>query len=358
MGIVDPEFASSTLHLWIAAGSAALLVAACLMALVRSRANAARALERSGVILLGAVLGAVLAWSSLDGTAGRNFDADRRTLELRAGELAAHSLAPGSALPCLDALAGEDVETACEKSLFASPATVATATSYVAARLALLADMVSYVKRGGADIDATLAPIRRSLEVDRFGFLAHALAVRDGCTSQNCKALAVLSDASHVRAHLSAATLARYLDRYLTAWAQPPDNSSADATSAQPAGAAQAPHKMVNIDFPTAASIPAVSIMNPEPAVKAVPAAAAPALAPAAASPGPPVAEAAPQRKVRKQTANPTAPAATDAQADPVWVPAPAAPAPQAAAAASAPAANLATGPAAPMQLTPSPSPQ
>jgi hypothetical protein len=354
MGVVDPEFPSSTLGLWLAAGSAALLVAACVLALIGSRANLPRTLERSGVILFGAIIGAALAWSALDRSAGRNNDADRRTLELRAEELTAHSLAPGSALPCLDALVGEDVEAACEKALFASPVTVATATSYVEARLELLTDMVSYLKRGGGQIDTTLSPIRRSLEADRFGFLAHALALRDRCTSQDCKALGVLSDTTRVRSHLSAATLDRYLDRYLTAWAQPPENLSADATSAQPAGTAQAPHKMVNIDFPTAASIPAVSIMNPEPVAKAAPVAVA--AAPAAVSPGSTAADGAPQRRQRKQAANPPAP---ETQADPVWVPAPVAPAPQAASVgAPAPAANLAAGAAAPLQLMPSTSPQ
>jgi hypothetical protein len=351
---VDPEMASSALRLWIAAGSAALLVAAGVLAFIRSRGNMAHALERSGVIALGAALGAVIAWASLDRPAGRDYDADRRALEMRAEELTAHSLAPGSALPCLDALAGADVEAACEKSLFASPVTVAIATSYVAARLALLSDIVTYVKHGGGNIDSTLLPLRRSVEADRFGFLAHALAVRDGCTSQDCKALAVLNDASHVRANLNAATLDRYLDRYLTAWAQPPDNAVADAAPAPPVG--MAPHKMVNIDFPTAASIPAVSIMNPEPAGKNVP---APAAA-AAAVPNPATTDAqagGSQKRTRKQAATPAAqaapPAAADAQADPVWTPAPVAP--QAAATAAAPAANLASGP---IQLAPSTSPQ
>jgi hypothetical protein len=351
---VDPEIGNSALRLWIAAGSAALLVAAGVLAFIRSRGNVAHALERSGVIALGAILGAVLAWASLDRSAGRDSDADRRALEMRAEELTAHSLAPGSALPCLDALAGEDVEAACEKSLFASPATVAIATSYVAARLALLSDMMTYVKHGGGNIDSTLLPLRRSLEADRFGFLAHALAVRDGCTSQDCKALAVLNDPSRVRANLSAGTLDRYLDRYLTAWSQPTDNTVADAAPAQPAG--MAPHKMVNIDFPTAASIPAVSIMNPEPAGKGLPAPAA------AANPGPTPSTTdaqagASQKRTRKQAASPAAqpaaPAAADAQADPVWTPAPVAP--QTAATAAAPAANLAAGP---IQLAPSGSPQ
>jgi hypothetical protein len=257
------------------------------------------------------------------------------------------------------------VEAACEKALFASPAAVAIATSYVTARLALLSDMVAYVRGGGTNIDSSLLPLRRSLEADRFGFLAHALALRDGCTSQSCKALEVLHDPSRIRDHLSAATLDRYLDHYLTVWAQSSDGSVADAAPGQPAGSSQPgapPRKMVNIDFPTASSIPAISIMNPEPTGKVLPGVAAAA----AANPNPPPADAAPApspRRARKQAASPpvqaappSAPAAMDAQVDPVWIPAPAA-APQAAAAGTVPTANFAGG-AGPVQLNPPVSPQ
>jgi hypothetical protein len=349
---VDPEIGSSALRLWIAAGSAALLVTACVLAFARSKTTPLQALERSSFIVTAAVLGAAVAWAFLGRSAGQDNDADRRALELRAEELTAHALAPGSALPCLDAVAGNDVETACEKSLFASPASVAVATSYVAARLALLSDVVAYVKRGGGNIDATLLPLRRAVEADRFGFLAHALVVRDDCTSQDCKALAALSDASHIRDNLNASTFDGYLNRYLTAWNQPADTPMADAAT-QPG--AQAPHKIVNIDFPTAASIPAVSIMNPEPAGKPAPAAAGNANPAADGQAG------SAQKKGRKQAANPPAPssAPTDTPVDPVWTPAP--PASQAAAAPAvpaAPAANLASSPSAPMQLMPQSSPQ
>jgi hypothetical protein len=351
---VDPEIGSSVvLRSCVAAGSATLLLAACVMVFVRARAKVADALKRSSFVALGAMLGAAMAWATLDRTAGGGYGADRRALEMRAEDLTAHSLAPGSALPCLDALVGEDVEAACEKSLFASPATVATATSYVAARLALLSDMVTYAKHGGGNIDGMLLPLRRSLEADRFGFLAYALAVRDGCTSQDCKALAVLDDASHVRSNLGAATLDRYLDSYLAAWAQP-DNTAADVTPSPLAATAQPPHKMVNIDFPTAASIPAVSIMNPEPAPKVVPGAAvAPNLNPTARDAQPAVS----QKRTRKQAASPATapapPAAVDAQVDPVWTPAPSPP--QAAATAAGPAANVVSGP---IQLAPATAPQ
>jgi hypothetical protein len=293
-----------------------------------------------------------MAWAFLYGVPGHDNGADRRALEQRAEELTAHALAPGSALPCLDAAVGDDVEAACEKSLFASPASVAVASSYVTARLALLSDIVAFVGRGGSDIDSTLLPLRHAVEADRFGFLAHALAVRDGCTSEDCKALAPLRDAGHVRDNLGASTFDRYLDRYLTVWNQSADAPVADAS--MPASTAQPPHKIVNIDFPTAASIPAVSIMNPEPNGKA----ASPTPATAAANANPPAVDtqagappAPPPKKGRKQAANPPpapSPAPAEPPVDPVWTPAPAA----------SQAATVPATAAAPMQLMPSSSPQ
>src|ERR1700720_776040 len=253
---VDSEMASSVLRLWIAAGSAALLVAICAVAFNGLRSSTARA----GVVALGALAGGAMMWVLLGGPVAQDHGAERRALEMRAQDLTARTLAPGSALACLDAVAGENVDAACEKALFASAATVAAATSYAVARLELLSDMAAYVKHGGRDIDGALLPLRHSLETDAYGFLAHALAVRDGCTGQNCKALDVLHDASRVRANLNGQTLDRYLDRYLTAWTQQPDGPAPVADAAtqsqppyQPGGPGR--RKTVNIDFPTAASI-------------------------------------------------------------------------------------------------------
>ena len=370
---VDSEMASSALRLWVAAGSAAMLVAICAVAFNGPRTNAARA----GVVALGALLGVAMTWVLLGGPVAQDHGADRRALEMRAQELAARTLAPGSALACLDAVAGESVDAACEKALFASPATVAAATSYAAARLELVADMAAYVKHGGWDIDGALLPLRHSLETDAYGFVAHALAVRDGCTSQNCKALDVLADASRVRGNLSGQTLDHYLDRYLTAWAQQPDGPGPVADAATPSQptptyqpGAPGPRKVVvNIDFPTAASIPPVSIMNPEPGTKPTPSPASAAAAnPSPQTPAAPTASAPPSKKSRKQAANPPAqapapiappaPAAVVEQPDPVWTPVLPAPPAQAAATAPAPAANFTSGGAGPVQLSPFGSPQ
>jgi hypothetical protein len=185
-------------------------------------------------------------------------------------QLTAQALAPSSPLACLDGMAGENVEAACEKALFAAPVTVAAASSYVAARLTLLSDIVAYTKAGG-NLDSALLPLRHSFEADRFGFVAHTLAIRDGCTSSRCEALALLRDPERVKADLSAQTFDRYLDRYLPLWGQPetpvaemtPSSTATLAAIQPPAGQSQ--KKVVDADFPSAASIPAISIMNPEP---------------------------------------------------------------------------------------------
>jgi hypothetical protein len=392
---LDPDVGNSALRLWVAAGSAALLVFVCALAFDWTRT---RTVARVGVVVLGAVLGGTLAWAFLNAAGARDRSAERRDLETRAAALNVQALQPNSPLACLNGLSGDSVEGACERALFASPVSVATATSYVAARLALLADMTAFVQRGGGNIDSALAPLRRGLETDRFGFVAYTLARRDACSSDKCKALSMLSDPSRVKANLSGQTLDRYLDRYLTAWAQAPGTPVADAAPMAPAQVATqtsepgAPHKPVNIDFPSADSIPAVSIMNPEPKGPVTPQSVTAAVNAGQQSsakvagpmtmppmPGQPGAEKAASannsvKGKRKQAANPPTQAAPQTTAsappaDPVWNPGatlasphpapspPAAAAPAAAApVAAAPAASSGAGvPLAgmPVQLTP-----
>jgi len=345
---VDSEFGTSILRLWLGTGAAILLFLFCVLALFQPHLGLASSpARRVGFVAAGAVLGAVFTWALLDRSGSGERAAERRAFELRAEQLSTQALAPGSPLACLDALAGESVEAACEKSLFASPASVAAATSYAAAKLTLLASMAGYVQRGGSDVDDVLAQLRRSLAADRFGFVAHVLAVRDRCTSDNCRALALLNDASQVRANLAADKLSRYLDHYAAAWATGPE--VAEVAPAPP------PHKIVNIDFPTAASIPPVSIMNPEPSGPVLPGAAAAA----AANPNPPAAGAASSgRHGRKQAPNaaaavaapaaPTTAAPPGASAvEPIW-PEPVPPPPP-----STPTMQAAPAIGGPVQLTP-----
>jgi len=346
---LDPEIGTSALRLWMAAGAAALLVVLVGFAFARPRAEGSGSTAvRAIFVIVGAVLGAAVTWAFLDHAALDGRGADRRALEQRAGDLAARSLAPGSPLACLDAVSGDGVEAACEKALLASPAAVAAASSYTAARLALLASMGRYAERGGRDIDYLMQPLRQSLELDRFGFVAHLLAVRDGCTGQNCKALAALRDASRVRANLSAQTLDHYLERYQEIWAKAPDETPAETGQIQ-ANASAAPNapprRPVNIDFPSAASIPPVSIMNPEPNGPVLPGVAAAA----AANPNPPQAAAAATRRSRKQTNAAPQTAAQPAPGAPATEPIWPEPVPM------APPQTAATPAGAPVQLSPPP---
>jgi hypothetical protein len=330
-----------TVPFWAAGALAALFVAGCVLVFNRSGAGTLGSVARYSVISIGILVALIV----VDRLAMRESDSDARAIEARAAELTARAIAPGSSLACLDGIAGDTVEAACEKAIFASPETVAAAISYVAARTTLLADVLAYDRHPGKTINVSAAALRRSLRGDRFGFVAHVLQTRDGCVSQNCKALDLLGDATHVRANLTAHTLDRYLNHYAEEWAKEPANPAPVAPVAE--GTPAKPKVSVNIDFPSAASIPPVSIMNAEPTGPLPPGAAAAA----AANPNPPPAAPAPSRhSLRKHAAPqpPAPPVQAGAQPTASHVP-PAAPA-------ALPGPPVTTGPAVvpPVQLVPS----
>jgi hypothetical protein len=188
--------------------------------------------------------------------------AERQALEARAVDLTARTLLPGSALACLDAGAGDTVEDACEKSVFGSAPSVAAAVTYVVARLSLLADGLDYAKRADAGYERTLDSWRRHAELDRYGLVAHVLATRNLCSAENCAAFALLRDTSIVRTNLRDRTFDNLVARYAEQWKARQDGPVVG--SLQP-GAGRAGLAVArNIDFPSAASIPAISIMSPE----------------------------------------------------------------------------------------------
>jgi hypothetical protein len=264
------QVVSSASALWIAVASAALLGAmVCALALDRSRKGLAAALAHFVFIVLAAGLSGSLTWAVVG-------NAERNALQARAQQLAAQALVPGSPLGCLDGATGETLQGACERALFASPASVAAAVSYVSSQFALLSDMTNYASSGGPDIDSALVPLRRALEADPFGLLAHVLVMQGGCSSDRCPGLAVLHDPSHVRTNMIAQTLRHYVDQYRQAWARSstaPGAAMAEAVPAE-ANAAGERKRPLDLDFPSSASIPPISIMNPEPKGPANPASA------------------------------------------------------------------------------------
>jgi len=286
---IGPQLLALASPLWIAVASAALLAAIiCALGFRRRRRGFTAALGRLFLIGLAAAVSGSLTWAIFSWS-------ERNALQGRAEQLTVQALAPGSPLACLSNLTGESVQGACERELFASPANVARAVSYVAAQFALLSDMTDYADHGGANIADLRVPLRHALEADPFGFLAYVLVTR-GCTSENCRAFALLDDPRHVRTNIIAQTLSHYLDQYRDAWARASESPAAAMPDMGPASTETImPGRRkasADVDFPSAASIPPVSIMNPEPK-------------------GPPNTEAAGRERAREGV-------------DPVWTPAPA----------------------------------
>ncbi len=262
------EFATGTvaLPMWAVGAAAALFVCIGVLTLTRAGAGVASALLRVATV----VVAFAAVWFWFDQTSLRERAAERRALDQRVSDLNARAVSPGSALACLDAGAGETVETACEKTVFATPQSVAEAVSYVSARLTLLADATDFARRTGDSYASGIAALRLAIETDRYGLVAHVLSVRDSCTPLLCDSYVLLHDPDRVQANLRERLFDRYVDRYASQWAaQAAGTPTAEAgpntyatASVPPPAAAPVPSKF---DFPTAASIPPVSIMTPEP---------------------------------------------------------------------------------------------
>jgi hypothetical protein len=258
-------------------GAVAALVGFVCMLLVRSSSRWRGALLRLTVLAVAvtAVLGA-FHWAD-----DRDAAAERRALQVRQADLAARALTPGSPLACLDGDAGEAVETACEKALFAKPEITAAAVTYITARLSLLSDALAL---NDEELASTVAGLRRALELDRYGIAAHVLANRDGCNVEACPAFAWVEDPTALKANLKARAFDGYVQRYEAAWKNeetakaPAVASVASPPEGEPAADTTPGHSPVSsrYDFPSAASIPPVSIMNKEPPRPVEGAAAAP----------------------------------------------------------------------------------
>jgi hypothetical protein len=237
-------------------------------------------------IVLALVLTLAAAWV-FNSFRQRDLAAEQRSLEDRAFELAARAVMPGSALACLDAVAGEAVEDTCEKALFATPEATAAAVTYVATELSLLAAASEHIRRGGPGYGSALTSMRRSLEADRFGIVAHVLAVRDGCTPGQCAAFAFLQGTGRVSVNLAERPFDAYLRSHMASWpaggAQAASNPPAVNPAPNPPALASA-RQPNNLYFPSASSIPPVNIMTPEPQAPANSTTGAAAPAPAAAA--------------------------------------------------------------------------
>jgi hypothetical protein len=234
----------------------------------------------------GLVLGSVLLVSLLfERVLTRDLAGERRAIEARAAELVSRAIAPGSALTCLDAVSVQ-VESACEKALFATPEAVASAVAYVEARYSLLVASAALAARDPS-YQPTVERLRRGIEDDRFGLVAQVFSTR-GCNAPDCADFAVLRDSRRILANMKGHVFAAHVAAYGLAW--PPGGAASALASATPSSAAPRPYSGMVLspaasevgammpapasssggtgrpryEYPSADTIPPISIMDPE----------------------------------------------------------------------------------------------
>ena len=308
---IDPATGSLIVPLWMSVIALALVVVMTIFAI--ARAGGARTVVALIGILALAYAGWI-GWTLAEHAAASQRHAEREALVQRAMALAASAQAPGTALGCLEGMAGEQVEIACERAVFATPDTVAAAVTHVATQLGLLADALAAAQASDARYDTIIGAARRGLEADRYGIVAHVLLQEDNCSAEQCEILNMLSDANRVRSNLREKPFNALVAKYAPGWANarlgPP---VADLSRALPSSAPGSPSGVPvssKYEFPSSSSIPPVNIMGSETS-PAPPAAGAQATGAAAEAPPVP-----PRRPAN--AARPRAPrAATGAPAQP-----------------------------------------
>jgi hypothetical protein len=248
-----------TTPIWAVGAVAAVFLVLIMLAIAQAGTlTVLNALSRAAIVIAVASAG----WVYVQQMERQEEAVARRALDERSAALLARAVAPGSALSCLNEVAGETVEAACEKAVFASPEAVSAAVSYVTAELALLADGSSHARRVADHAYALeFAPLRAALEQDRFGIVSHVLA-RRGCTTDGCDALDLFNDPNRLLANLRDHVFDDQVTKFAASW-NGASRPAADAAAAVPLR----PAAMVSpqYDFPSSDSIPPVNIMAPEP---------------------------------------------------------------------------------------------
>jgi hypothetical protein len=275
---LDQVWRSPAFPMWLtlaAAGFFGLIVLITLLRAEKSVANGA--LTVITLLAIGVAVAATLrGFGAADGAG---------TTDTRAPMQVNASL---PALSCIDDLAGETVLTACEKVLFGSSESVAAAVSYAAAQIGRLTALGD-VATANRNMTPQLQALRRSIERDRYGLVAYVLLARDHCTPSDCAAFRSLSDRNQIVTNMDERIYDGLVTRYSPSWNMPVTASAGIAGPLAAFPQALPTGRPTNAEFPTAASTPAVSIMNPEPTTASrAPAAGAPAPPPRpAAAPSP-----------------------------------------------------------------------
>jgi hypothetical protein len=248
---LDEVWSSSPFPMWLTLALASLLAVLVFLTLVRADKSVANVVLT--VIALLAI--GIAAAASISPGGVRAFESKNPAVPLNVAM---------PALSCIDGLAGDVVEIACEKALFATPDAAAAAVSYAASKLSRLR---SFGEVADGARSPELQALRRAIERDRYGLVAHVLAVRDHCRPSDCAAFQVLTDRSRIAANMEEGTYEKLVARYAPSW-----NANAEMADTRrlgmppmPALGSEPTGKPTTAEFPSAASIPPVSIMTPEP---------------------------------------------------------------------------------------------
>lgn len=275
---LDQVWRSPDFPMWLTLAAAGFFGIIVLITLIRAEKSVANgALTVITLVAIGIAVAATLRGF---GPAAPEAPVETRSLQQT----------PAAALPalsCIDDMAGETVLAACEKVLFGSSESVAAAVSYTSARINQLTALGD-VATANRNMTPEWQALRRSVERDRYGLVAYVLLVRDHCTPSDCAAFSSLTDHNQVVANMDQRIYEGLVTRYAPSWNAP----AAPAIPAAAGALAAFPPSMptgrpTNADFPSAASTPAVSIMNPEPTTPAATSRASPANATSRPTPAP-----------------------------------------------------------------------
>ena len=273
---LDQVWRSPAFPMWLTLAAAGFFGIIVLITLVRAEKSVANgALTVVTLLAIGVAVAATIRGFGPVGGAGPS--EARSPLQVNA------SL---PALSCIDDMAGETVLTACEKVLFGSSESVAAAVSYTSARIGRLTALGD-VASANRNMTPELQALRRSIERDRYGLAAYVLLVRDHCTPSDCAAFRSLTDRNQIVANMDERIYDGLVTRYAPSWNAPSQAPMPGGIAGPLAGfpASMPTGRPTNAEFPSAASTPPVSIMNPEPAAPR--AARAPAAAANAPVPSP-----------------------------------------------------------------------
>lgn len=142
----------------------------------------------------------------------------RRLLEDRAQNLFSQTIQPGTVFACIDGSPAPAMQEACERMLFAEPQRVATAVAITTQRIAYLIDATRFAHERDPGYLARLAPLRRTLENDPFGFVGFVLASTYRCMADLCDKFAIFDYAEQVKENIRLRRYEAYMIKYAGVW--------------------------------------------------------------------------------------------------------------------------------------------